>query len=93
MYLTIMYYTEPNTDWWTFNNNSFVPVFTDDVDNWEWGNGTLKEDAFALCGNDTACLIDVYITGDIAVGESTKATSEQSAKADAELSEFYSRIV
>ena len=80
-----MFYTEVGTDWWTYNNNSFVPVFTDDVDNWVWSSDSFRDSAYDTCGDDTACLYDVYVTGDLAIGESSKATAEESAAANAAL--------
>ncbi|XP_067928014.1 mucin-like protein [Watersipora subatra] len=74
---SIMYYTD-NTNWYTFNNNSFVPVFTDDIDNWVWSSEELRTSAYAACNNDTACLYDVYITGSLDIGLSTKSTAEES---------------
>ena len=84
---SIMYYTESNTDWYTYNNNSFVPVFTDDVDNWVWSSESFKQTAYDTCGDDIACLYDVFVTGDLAVGESSKATAQESADVNAALSE------
>ena len=60
---SIMYYTD-GADLWTYNNNSFVPVFTDDIENWVWSSESFKQTAYDTCGNDTACLVDVYVTGD-----------------------------
>lgn len=84
---SIMYYTD-GADWWTYNNNSFVPVFTDDIENWVWSSESFKQTAYDTCGNDTACLVDVYVTGDVAVGESSKATAESSLETNAALSEL-----
>jgi len=81
-----MYYTEDGTDWSTYNNNSFVPVFTDNIDNWVWPSEEFKTEAFEACGDDDVCLYDVFITGDIEVGKSSKLTAEDSAKTNAELS-------
>jgi hypothetical protein len=86
---SIMYY-EAGEDWRTYNNNSFVPLFTDDVDNWNWTSSEFRNKSYALCGEDTACLIDVYITGDLAIGESSKATAEESAKISAALGMYKS---
>lgn len=83
---SIMYYTESNTDWSTYNSNSFTPVFTDDVDNWQWSSVDFRTSAYDTCGDDTACLYDVYVTGDLAIGESSKATAVASADANAALS-------
>ena len=74
---SLMYYTD-NTDWYTYNNNSFVPVFVDDIDNWVWSSEQLKTDAYSVCSNDTSCLYDVFITGKLEIGESTKSTAEES---------------
>ncbi|XP_067939805.1 mucin-like protein [Watersipora subatra] len=84
---SIMYYTD-NTNWYTFNNNSFVPVFVDDVDNWVWSSEEFKTAAYDLCETDTACLYDVYITGDLSVGESSKQTAEESEAASTQLNNF-----
>lgn len=84
-----MYYTEANTDWWTYNNNTFTPVFTDDVDNWSWSSDAFKDSAYDTCGDDIACLYDVFVTGDLAVGESSKATAQESTETNAALSKLH----
>ncbi|XP_067928026.1 uncharacterized protein [Watersipora subatra] len=84
---SIMYYTD-NTDWSTYNDNSFVPVFVDDIDNWVWSTEEFKTAAYDLCETDTSCLYDVYITGDLSVGESSKQTAEDSQATNAVLSNF-----
>lgn len=80
-----MFYSEAGTDWWTFNNNSFVPVFIDDVDNWVWSSDSFRQEAYDVCGDDTSCLYDVYVTGDIEIGASSKATAEESERTNAAL--------
>ncbi|XP_067939795.1 mucin-like protein [Watersipora subatra] len=84
---SIMYYTD-NTNWYTFNNNSFVPVFLDDIDNWVWSTEEFRTAAYDLCETDTSCLYDVYITGDLSIGESSKQTGEESEAANAQLNNF-----
>jgi len=83
---SIMYYTEAGTDWSTYNNNSFVPVFTDDIDSWVWPSTDLENQAFEACGNNTACLYDIYITGDVDAGTSAKQIEEDSEEANRILS-------
>ena len=83
---SIMYYTEPGTSWATFNNNTFVPLFADEHSQWNWTSDSFRDLAYETCGNDTACLIDVFITGNPAIGASTKATAEKSVTTNAELS-------
>ena len=83
-----MFYTEAGSDWLTYNNNTFVPVFTDNVANWVWSSDSFRDSAYDTCGEDTACLYDVYVTGDLAIGESSKATAEESAAANAALGMF-----
>lgn len=80
-----MYYTD-NTDWFTYNNNSFTPVFSDDVENWIWSSTGFKTQAYDLCGDDAECLYDVFVTGDLAIGESSKQTAADSAATTAALS-------
>ena len=47
-------------------NSSFVPTFgTPEI------NETIRDEAMALCGNDTECLFDVAVTNNLQVGEST----------------------
>lgn len=76
---SIMYYTN-GTDWDTFDGSSFTPVFSDDSDSWNWETEALRGNATEICGDDSACLYDIYITGDISVGESSKATAEESVE-------------
>lgn len=83
-----MFYTTPGTEWSTYNNKSFVPVFTDDVSNWNWTSIVLKNEAYALCGTDTSCLYDVYITGDLEIGAGSKATAEESERTNSQLGEM-----
>jgi len=83
---SIMYYTEDGTDWSTYNNNSFVPVFTDNIDNWVWPSEEVKTEAYNTCGNDTFCIYDIYVTEDLEVGKSSKVVAETSAKTNDDLS-------
>ena len=83
-----MYYAD-NTDWYTYNNNSFVPVFVDDIDNWVWSSEQFKTDSYELCGSDTACLYDTFITGDLSIGANSKKVAEDNRAATAELSTKY----
>jgi len=83
---SIMYYTENGTSWSTYNNNSFVPVFTDDIDSWVWPSEEAKTEAYETCGDDHNCLYDIYITGNIEVGKSTKKTAENSVSDNEALS-------
>ncbi|KAF6022442.1 hypothetical protein EB796_019247 [Bugula neritina] len=85
---SIMYYTEDGTDWSTYNNNSFVPVFTDNIDNWVWPSEEVKTEAYNTCGNDTFCIYDIYVTEDLEVGKSSKVVAETSAKTNDDLSNF-----
>jgi len=87
---SIMYYTEDGTDWSTYNNNSFVPVFTDNIDNWVWPSEEVKTEAYNTCGDDNVCLYDVFVTGDIEVGKSSKKTVETGVAENAALSMFIS---
>ena len=80
---SIMYYTESNTDWNTYNNNTFVPVFTDDVDNWAWSSDSFKQTAESTCGDNIECLYDVFITGDLEIGATSKATGEENEQQNA----------
>ena len=80
---SVMQYTEEGTDWWTYNNNSFVPIFTDNVDNWEWSSDSLRDSTYDVCGDDSACLYDIYVTGDIAVGASGRATAVATSETNA----------
>lgn len=75
-------------NWHTFSNNTFVPIFTDDKDSWVWNPPELKTEAEQLCGDDLSCLIDVFVTGDVSVGMSSKSTAEESANVAATLSTF-----
>ena len=82
-----MYYTD-DTNWYTYNNNTFVPVFIDDIDNWVWTSEDFKNRTYEACGDDTSCIYDTYVTGDLSIGESSKKTAEDSAAASAELSKY-----
>ena len=64
---------------------------TDDVDNCVWSSESFKQTAYDTCGDDIACLYDVVVTGDLAVGESSKATAQESADVNAALSESWNR--
>lgn len=86
---SIMYYTEADTDWWTYNNNTFVPVFADDVDNWAWSSDEFKQTAYSTCGDNTECLYDVFITGDLEIGATSKATGEENEQQNAIIGKFY----
>jgi len=48
---SILYYTEDGTDWSTYNNNSFVPVFTDNIGNWVWPSEEVKTEAHNIIEN------------------------------------------
>ena len=84
-----MYYTD-NTDWDTYNNNSFVPVFIDNIANWVWPSAEFEQAAKDLCGDDTACLYDSFVFKDLSVGESGKKIAEDGAKASSSLSKLLS---
>lgn len=81
-----IFYYDPGTEWITYNNASFIPVFTDDVDSWVWPSTALRDTAYSLCGDDMSCLFDVYVTGDISVGAASKATAEDDAATSSALS-------
>jgi len=85
---SIMYYTEDGTDWSTYNNNSFIPVFTDNIGNWVWPSEEVKAEAYNTCGDDHVCLYDVFVTGDVEVGKSSKKTAEDSIAANEALRMF-----
>lgn len=76
---SIMYYTD-GTNWATYNDNNFIPVFTDDVESWVWKSDELKTQALQTCGEDMGCLYDVFVTGELAIGASSKATAVASAE-------------
>jgi len=78
---------EAGENWFTFNNNTFTPVFSDAFDSWVWPSEELKNAAISLCGGDMSCLFDIYVTGDIAVGEASKSTVEADAALTSTLSE------
>lgn len=82
-----MYYTD-GTSYSTYNDVDFTPVFTDDSDSWIWKSEELKTQALLTCGDDSSCLYDVFVTGDLAVGASSKATAVASAEAKSALSMY-----
>lgn len=83
-----MYYTD-NTDWYTFNNNSFVPVFTDNIESWKWSSEEFKTKAFESCDSNPTCLYDAYVTGNLAIAENSKKVNDDSIRINSELSKKY----
>lgn len=55
-----------------FFNNSFEPMFVDEL---TFNNVSLEEEAKAACGGDINCLFDAASTKDVSLGESTKEVS------------------
>lgn len=84
---SIMYYRD-GSNHSTYNDNDFIPVFTDDVNNWDWETEDLRTSAYEECGNDVSCLYDVFVTGDLSIGLSTKSTATQNAEANSALSKL-----
>lgn len=58
----------------TFKNESFKPIFLDNI---TFASDALRQEAEAICQGDVNCLFDIASTGDTSVGESTKQISVQ----------------
>ena len=71
---TSLFTYNPGEDVNTFKNESFEPLFLDNI---TFSSDTLRLQAETICQGDVNCLFDIASTGDTAVGESTKQTSVQ----------------
>ena len=71
---TSLFTYNPGEDVNTFKNESFVPIFLDNI---TFASNALEQQAKDICQGDVNCLFDIASTGDTAVGESTKQISVQ----------------
>jgi hypothetical protein len=69
----------------TFSNSSFEPTFIED---YEFGNDTLKQEALEKCEGDVNCLFDAASTNDVTMGISTKIVGSTPKNESEALSEF-----
>ena len=70
----------------TFKNESFVPMFVEDL---YFANDTLRKQAEEACQGDINCLFDSASTNDVSIGASTKAVSAILEKESSSLSKYY----
>ncbi|KAI8482345.1 hypothetical protein Bbelb_399360 [Branchiostoma belcheri] len=75
---TSLFYYKSGEGVETFRNDSFQPIFTDEV---IFSDPDLQERALAACGNVTSCLFDVSMTNDIEVGEVSVRISDSHREA------------
>ena len=71
---TSLFAYNPGEDVNTFKNESFAPLFLDNI---IFASDSLRQQAEAICQGDVNCLFDIASTGDTTVGESTKQISVQ----------------
>ncbi|KAM9316126.1 uncharacterized protein PAF06_007094 [Gastrophryne carolinensis] len=79
---TIFTYNETEGEsWYTYNNNSFVPLFYDEL--LQTSDPDLIKKANQTCSGNDECIFDILSTGNLAVGEATLgsviAAQEQSS--------------
>ncbi|KAM9316127.1 mucin-4-like [Gastrophryne carolinensis] len=79
---TIFIYNKTNKEsWYTYNNNSFVPLFYDEL--LRTSDPDLIQTANQTCGGNNECIFDILSTRNFAVGEATLgsviAAQEQSS--------------
>ena len=86
---SIMYYTEAGTDWWTYNNNTFVPIFADGLSNSSSISESFNQSAHDTCGGNSECLYDVFATGSLEVGATSKQTGEENEQQSAIICMYY----
>ncbi|XP_068760013.1 mucin-like protein [Montipora capricornis] len=87
---TSLFTYNPGEDVNTFKNESFEPLFLDNI---TFSSDTLRLQAETICQGDVNCLFDIASTGDTAVGESTKQTSVQLKSESEELHNFPPKIL
>ncbi|XP_068712588.1 uncharacterized protein [Montipora foliosa] len=87
---TSLFAYNPGEDVNTFKNESFEPLFLDNI---TFASDALRQQAEAICQGDVNCLFDIASTGDTAVGESTKQISVQLESESEELHNFPPKIL
>ena len=65
---TTLFTYDPGTNVTTFSNNTFEPMFLDEL---TFENNTLKSEANAVCNGNINCLFDAASTKDVSMGKST----------------------
>ena len=75
----------PNENVSTFQNESFVPMFVEDI---VWADNDTKADAEAKCGGDVACLFDAASTNDVSVGLNSQAVQVKLVEENKQLSKL-----
>ena len=66
----------------TFANASFEPMFVEDI---VWADNATRDEAFAACDDDVACLFDAASTNDVSIGTNSKDINVQLVKENEEL--------
>ncbi|XP_068089432.1 uncharacterized protein [Hyperolius riggenbachi] len=64
-----LYNTSNGESWYTYNNNSFQPMFLDNL--LSSSDPALLKDANSSCNGDKNCIFDILSTGSFAVGSAT----------------------
>ncbi|XP_073483821.1 mucin-like protein [Aquarana catesbeiana] len=64
-----LYNTTMEETWYTYNNNSFVPMFLDEL--LSSSDPAFLQKANSTCGGNTDCLYDILSTGNFAIGSAT----------------------
>nr|XP_033815553.1 mucin-4 isoform X2 [Geotrypetes seraphini] len=68
------YNSTTGESWYTYNNNSFVPKFYDEL--LRTTDSAMLRKANDSCGGNEECVFDILSTGDFAVGEATLESSD-----------------
>ena len=67
----------------TFQNESFVPMFVEDI---VWADNDTREQAEANCGGDIVCLFDAASTNDVSIGLNSQAVKVKVVEENKQLS-------
>ncbi|CAH3024316.1 unnamed protein product [Porites evermanni] len=69
----------------TFQNESFVPMFVEDI---VWADNNTQAQAEANCGGDIVCLFDAASTNDVSIGLNSQAVKVKVVEENKQLNNF-----
>uniref|UniRef100_A0A803JTA1 Uncharacterized protein n=2 Tax=Xenopus tropicalis TaxID=8364 RepID=A0A803JTA1_XENTR len=80
------YNSTNNESWYTYNNNSFVPLFYDEL--LLTTNETLINSANSTCKGNNECIFDILSTGNFALGQATLGTLNAAIEQSSTMNNF-----
>ncbi|XP_018097646.2 mucin-like protein [Xenopus laevis] len=80
------YNSTNNESWYSYNNNSFVPLFYNEL--LQIRNKTLIDSANATCKGNDECIFDILSTGNLAIGEATLGVANSATAQESSMNNF-----